>query len=58
MKGNKKILKKQKYFDFQKMDKKNVQNWIVKNALTDEIFCLHSENLWSQFKPLILILSS
>ena len=40
------------------MDKKNVQNWIVKNALTDEIFCLHSENLWSQFKPLILILSS
>jgi hypothetical protein len=31
------------------MDKKNVQNQIVKNTLTDEIFCLDKQNLWSHF---------
>jgi hypothetical protein len=30
----------QKYFDFWKMDKKNVQNRSFQKALTDEIFCL------------------
>ena len=33
-------LKFEKYFDFLKMDKKNVQNGIAKTLLTDEIFCL------------------
>jgi hypothetical protein len=45
----KKILKEnilffeiEKYFDFLKMDKKNVQKPIAKTLLTDEIFCLDS----------------
>ena len=32
------ILKNEKYFNFLKMDKKNVQNWKVKTLLTDRIF--------------------
>jgi len=43
--------KNEKYFNFLKMDKKNVQNRIVKNTLTDEKFCLDKENLWSHFLP-------
>ena len=45
MKGNKRFFKNEKYFDFLKMDKKNVQNRIVKNTLTDKIFCLDVEKL-------------
>ncbi len=35
--------KNEKYFDFSKMDKKNVQNWVVKNVLTDRffLFCIY-----------------
>ena len=43
--------KNEKYFNFLKMDKKNVQNRIVKNTLTDKKFCLDKENLWSHFLP-------
>jgi hypothetical protein len=32
------------------MDKKNVQNGIVKNTLTDEKFCLDKKKLSSQIK--------
>jgi hypothetical protein len=46
-------LKSEKYFDFLKMDKKNVQNRYVKTLLTDEIFCLDDWNLWCQIKPKI-----
>ena len=51
MKDREKASKTQKYFDFSKMDKKNVQNREVKNVLTDEKFCLDIEKLWSQIKP-------
>ena len=34
------------FFDFQKMDKKNVQNRYTKTLLTDENFLLDIENLW------------
>ena len=47
--------KNEKYFNFLKMDKKNVQNQIVKNTLTDEKICLDKEKLWSQIKPEIFI---
>ena len=47
------FLKSEKYFDFSKMDKKNVQNRYVKTLLTDEIFCLDKRNLSSQFTPKI-----
>jgi len=40
------------------MDKKNVQNRYVKTLLTDEIFLLDVENLWSQFKPNIIFLTA
>ena len=50
MKRKKNNSKNEKYFNFLKMDKKNVQNDFVKNTLTDEKFCLHIENLSSQFK--------
>ena len=42
MKRKKNNSKNEKYFNFLKMDKKNVQNDFVKNTLTDEKFCLHS----------------
>jgi len=48
--------KTQKYFNFSKMDKKNVQNGIAENTLTEKNFCLDSEKLWSQFKPFLKIL--
>jgi hypothetical protein len=35
MKRNPLISKNEKYFNFSKMDKKNVQNWIAKILLTD-----------------------
>ena len=38
------------------MDKKNVQNGLAEITLTDEIFRLDNENLWSHFKPEIFIL--
>ncbi len=34
------FLKSEKYFDFPKMDKKNVQNRYAENVLTDRIFLL------------------
>jgi hypothetical protein len=37
------------------MDKKNVQNWVAEIVLTDEKFCLDSENLSSQIKPHIFL---
>ena len=51
MKRKRKLLKIEKYFNFLKMDKKNVQNLLPENVLTDENFCLDTENLSSQFKP-------
>jgi len=50
MKGRENDSKTEKYFDFSKMDKKNVQNGIAENLLTDEKFCLDRENLSSQIK--------
>ena len=47
MKRKSKVLKNEKYFNFLKMDKKNVQNDFVKNTLTDEKFCLDKKKLWS-----------
>jgi len=38
MKGIKVISKNEKYFDFAKMDKKNVQNGKAKKVLTDRFF--------------------
>jgi len=35
------------------MDKKNVQNPIVKTLLTEKKFCLDVEKLWCQIKPKI-----
>jgi hypothetical protein len=40
----------EKYFDFQKMDKKNVQNRYVKTLLTGENFLQDVENLWCKIK--------
>jgi hypothetical protein len=40
----------EKYFDFPKMDKKNVQNRYVKTLLTDGIFLHDVEKLWCKFK--------
>ena len=39
-------LKSEKFFEKSKMDKKNVQNGIAKNVLTDKIFLLDVEKLW------------
>jgi hypothetical protein len=36
---------------FEKWTKINVQNRYTKNTLTDKIFCLGNEKLWSQIKP-------
>ena len=38
MKGFDRLLKNEKYFDFEKMDKKNVQNGKAKILLTDRFF--------------------
>jgi hypothetical protein len=38
MKGNQRFLKNEKYFNFEKMDKKNVQNENAKKVLTDRFF--------------------
>ena len=51
MKRKKVFLKIEKYFNFLKMDKKNVQNLKAKKVLTDKKFCYHIEKLSSQFKP-------
>ena len=51
MKRKKNNSKIEKYFNFLKMDKKNVQNGKAKILLTDENFCYDVENLWSYFKP-------
>jgi hypothetical protein len=50
MKRKEKEPKIEKYFNFLKMDKKNVQNEIVKILLTDENFCLDKKKLSSQIK--------
>ena len=51
MKRKERDSKNEKYFNFFKMDKKNVQNRIAKILLTDEKFCLDNEKLWCHFKP-------
>ena len=51
MKRNPLISKNEKYFNFSKMDKKNVQNWVAKILLTDRIFCDDIQILSSQIKP-------
>ena len=56
MKRKRKLLKNEKYFDFSKMDKKNVQNWIAKNVLTEKKNCDDIEKLSSQIKPNIFYL--
>jgi len=38
MKENERVLKIEKYFDFSKMDKKNVQKMAGKKVLTDRNF--------------------
>ncbi len=38
MKRNLKVSKNEKYFYFLKMDKKNVQNQLAENVLTDRFF--------------------
>jgi len=40
MKRKRQVSKNEKCFYFLKMDKKNVQNGIVKTLLTDKKFCL------------------
>jgi len=50
MKRNEIDSKIEKYFNFSKMDKKNVQNWIVKTLLTEKKFCLDKKKLSSQIK--------
>ena len=50
MKRKERDSKIEKYFNFSKMDKKNVQNWIVKTLLTEKKFCLDKKNLSSQIK--------
>ena len=52
------ILKSEKYFDFPKMDKKNVQNRYAKTLLTDGIFLHDVENLSSRFKRKIYFLNA
>jgi hypothetical protein len=48
----------EKYFNFFKMDKKNVQIRIDQNTLTDEKFRLDKKFLSSQIKPKFFILWS
>jgi hypothetical protein len=50
MKRDERNLKIEKYFDFPKMDKKNVQKWDIKTLLTDKKICLDTLNLWFHFK--------
>lgn len=50
MKRKESDLKSEKYFDFLKMDKKNVQNRIAKTLLTDEKILHDVEKLWCQIK--------
>ena len=50
MKRKERDSKNEKYFNFLKMDKKNVQNWIVKTLLTEKKFCLDKKKLSSQIK--------
>ena len=50
MKRKERNSKNEKYFNFLKMDKKNVQNWIVKTLLTEKKFCLDKKKLSSQIK--------
>jgi len=50
MKEKHSFFKSEKFFEKLKMDKKNVQIWIVKTLLTDEIFLHDVEKLSSQFK--------
>jgi len=51
MKGCEAFFENEKYFNFFKMDKKNVQNPKAKILLTEKKFCLDSEKLSSQIKP-------
>ena len=39
------VSKNEKYFNFLKMDKKNVQNGLAEITLTDEKICLDKEKL-------------
>ena len=50
MKRKWKLLKNEKYFKKSKMDKKNVQNGIAKNVLTEKKFRLDKKKLSSQIK--------
>ena len=50
MKRKKRDSKNEKYFNFLKMDKKNVQNLKAKTLLTEKKFCYHIKNLSSQIK--------
>ena len=56
MKSDERDLIFEKYFNFFKMDKKNVQNRLVQKGLTDRNFRLDKEKLWSPFKPYFFIL--
>ena len=58
MKRKEMNLKGEKYFDFPKMDKKNVQNRYVKTLLTDGIFLHDVLNLWCHFKRKIYFLTA
>jgi hypothetical protein len=46
------------FFDFSKMDKKNVQFSIIQKVLTEENFYLDKKNLSSQFKRNIFIFNT
>ena len=50
MKRKRKVFKNEKYFEKSKMDKKNVQNGIVKNVLTEKKIRLDKKNLSSEIK--------
>ena len=50
MKSAQVFKKFEKYLNFLKMDKKNVQNWLVKNVLTEKNFSYDVEKISSQIK--------
>ena len=50
MKRKIQISENEKYFDFPKMDKKNVQNRYVKTLLTEKKSPYDVEKLWCQIK--------
>jgi len=50
MKRDERNLKFEKYFDFPKLDKKNVQKWDIKTLLTDKKICLDTLKLRFHFK--------